>query len=65
MTGKIIIGEITPNKLYIGNTEVKKAYIGSTLIFQKNKELNPLFSIYGEPTITEDGVMRGYADATN
>lgn len=65
MTGKAIIGEITPNKLYIGNTEVKKAYIGSNLIFQKNKELNPLFSIYGEPTITEDGVMRGYADATN
>ena len=65
MTGKAIIGEITPNKLYIGNTEVKKAYIGSNLIFQKNKQLNPLFSIYGEPTITEDGVMKGYADATN
>lgn len=65
MTGKIIIGEITPNKLYIGNTEVKKAYIGSNLIFQNNKELNPLFSIYGVPTITEDGVMKGYAGANN
>lgn len=65
MTSKAIIGEITPNKLYMGNTEIKKAYIGSTLIFQKNKELNSLFSVYGQPTITKDGVMKGHADATN
>lgn len=64
MANKIIINETTPSKLYIGNSEIKKAYIGDNLIFQKQKSLNSIFTLYHTPTITEDGIMRGYEGTT-
>lgn len=62
MASKIIINGTTPSKLYIGNSEVRKAYIGNTLIFQKQKGLNPIFQIYGDNVITDEGVI---PDAAN